>query len=407
MSTAMKSYKYKGVSTSGRKVSGKVDATDHGTALVKIKKMGLVPTTVKQTGTGLEMEITMPGSNRVSLKDLAIMSRQFATMISSGLSLLRALNILAEQTESKGLQKILVVVCNDVENGSSLSAALAKHDKDFPPIFINMTRAGEVGGFLETVLLQVADNFEKEVALRARIKAAMAYPVVVFVIAIIAVVGMLLFIVPVFEKMFSGFDADLPGPTKILVGLSEAMRIVAPALIVVGIAWAVVWSKIRHKEKTRKIVDPLIMKAPIFGGLVQKIAISRFSRNFGTMIASGVPILQCLSIVGETSGNYVISSAIHDVQDSVRRGESLSGPLASHKVFPAMMVQMLAVGEDTGAMDTMLHKLSDFYEQEVEATTDALASLIEPLMIAFLGSIIGGMIVALYLPIFNIFQLIQ
>ena len=306
------------------------------------------------------------------------MSRQFATMINSGLSLLRALAILSEQTESKPLAKTLGEVRNAVETGQSLSTALGKHPKVFPPLMVNMTRAGEVGGFLDAVLLQIAANFEAEVKLRSKIKSAMTYPVVVFVIAILAVVGMLLFIVPIFAKMFDDLGGTLPAPTRVLVFLSAAMRWAAPILLVLGIVGAVVWSRVKHEERVRSVVDPIKLKVPIFGSLFQKVAISRFSRNLGTMLSSGVPILQSLEIVGDTSGNIVIRDAARDVEESVRRGESLAGPLSEHKVFPPMVVQMLAVGEDTGAMDTMLHKISDFYDQEVEATTEALTSLIEP-----------------------------
>jgi type IV pilus assembly protein PilC len=269
-----------------------------------------------------------------------------------------------------------------------------------------MCRAGEVGGFLDRVLVQVADNFEAEVKLRAKIKSAMTYPTVVFVIAILAVVGMLLFIVPVFAGMFASLGGTLPAPTRALVFLSDAMKFAAPILLVGGIAFAFVWRRIRNEEWVRRIVDPAKLYVPIFGELFRKVAISRFSRNLGTMLQSGVPILRSLEIVGEASGNVVLRDASRAVEESVRRGDSLAGPLAEHKVFPPMVVQMLAVGEDTGAMDLMLHKISDFYDQEVEATTEALTSIIEPLMIAVLGSVIGAMIIALYMPIFSVFTLI-
>jgi type IV pilus assembly protein PilC len=294
-----------------------------------------------------------------------------------------------------------------VETGQSLSAALAKHPKVFPPLVINMVRAGEVGGFLDRVMLQIAENYEAEVKLRSKIKSAMTYPVVVFVIAILATIGMLLFIVPIFAGMFTELGGTLPLPTQILVNLSNALRLLAPLGLVLAVAGAVGWAKVRHHERVRQVVDPFKLRVPVFGQLFQKVAISRFSRNLGTMLASGVPILQSLEIVGETAGNVVLRSAALSVQDSVRRGESLAGPLAQHKVFPPMVVQMLAVGEDTGAIDTMLQKVSDFYDAEVDATTEALTSLIEPLMIAVLGTLIGGMIIALYMPIFNVFNLIK
>jgi type IV pilus assembly protein PilC len=248
---------------------------------------------------------------------------------------------------------------------------------------------------------------EAEVKLRAKIKSAMTYPVVVFVIAIVAVVGMLLFIVPVFTKMFSSLGGELPAPTKALVFLSSAMKIAAPVALVVAFPALAYWRRIKSREGVRRVVDPLKLRVPIFGDLFRKVAISRFARNLGTMLHSGVPILRSLEIVGEASGNIVIRDAARAVEESVRRGESLAGPLAEHSVFPPMVVQMLAVGEDTGAMDTMLHKISDFYDQEVEATTEALTSIIEPLMIAVLGSIIGAMIIALYMPIFGVFNLIK
>jgi type IV pilus assembly protein PilC len=409
MATAMKTYEYAVRDRKGKLVNGKLEAQSEAALVTKLRGMGYAPVTIKESGggSGIQREITLPGGNKVSLKDLAVMSRQFATMINSGLSLLRGLSILAEQTESKKLAATLAEVRNDVETGMSLSTALAKHPKVFPPLMVNMCRAGEVGGFLDSVLLQIAANFEAEVKLRGKIKSAMTYPVVVFVIAILAVVGMLLFIVPVFTKMFASLGGTLPAPTRVLVFLSEAMKFAAPILVVGGIVGVIVWKRVKHTDRARRIVDPLKLKLPIFGQLFRKVAISRFSRNLGTMLRSGVPILQSLEIVGETSGNIVLRDAARDVEESVRRGESLAGPLAQHKVFPPMVVQMLAVGEDTGAMDTMLHKISDFYDQEVEATTEALTSLIEPLMIAVLGGIVGSMIIALYMPIFGVFDLIK
>jgi type IV pilus assembly protein PilC len=407
MATATKTFDYSVRDRKGKLVSGRLEAPTEAALVQKLKGMGYAPVSIRESGGGMNKELSLPGGNRVKLKDLAVMSRQFATMINSGLSLLRALSILSEQTESKPLARTLAEVRNAVETGQSLSNALAKHPKVFPPLMVNMCRAGEVGGFLDAVLLQIAANYEAEVKLRGKIKSAMTYPVVVFVIAILAVVGMLLFIVPIFAKMFSDLGGTLPAPTRVLVFLSEAMQWAAPVLVVGGLVFVVVWSKVRHDDRVLRVVDPMKLKIPIFGSLFQKVAISRFTRNLGTMLASGVPILQSLEIVGETSGNVVLRSAARDVEESVRRGESLAGPLAEHKVFPPMVVQMLAVGEDTGAMDTMLHKISDFYDQEVEATTEALTSLIEPLMIAVLGGIIGAMIIALYMPIFSVFDLIK
>jgi type IV pilus assembly protein PilC len=285
--------------------------------------------------------------------------------------------------------------------------AMAKHPEVFPPLMVNMCKAGEVGGFLDSVLLQIAENYEAEVKLKGKIKSAMTYPVVVLVMALLAVVGMLLFIIPVFAEMFAGLGGELPAPTKFLVFLSGLLKATFPFLVLGGVVLAQVWRKVRLKPQVRDVVDPLKLKLPVFGLLFQKIALARFARNLGTMMKSGVPILQSLDIVADTTGNVVLARAIRDVQESVRTGESLAKPLTNHAVFPPMVVQMMAVGEDTGALDTMLHKISEFYDQEVEATTESLTALIEPLMIAGLGAIVGSMIVAMYMPIFKIFELVK
>ncbi len=405
---ATATFKYSVRDRTGKIVSGTLDGDSQAAVATKLKQMGYAPVSITAANSGMSKEIKLPGFGaKVKLRDLAVMSRQFATMINSGLSLLRALDILATQTDNKELGRVLSEVRNDVETGIALSSALAKHQDVFPPLMVNMCRAGEVGGFLDSVLLQIAENFESEVKLRGKIKSAMTYPVVVFVISIVAVIGMLLFIVPVFVGMFESLGGTLPLPTRILVFLSALMKWMAPLGAVGGVVFMVVWSKIKNEERVRSVVDPVKLKVPIFGNLFRKIALSRFSRNLGTMLRSGVPILQSLEIVATTTGNIVLERAVRDVQESVRHGESLTRPLEKHPVFPPMVVQMLAVGEDTGALDTMLHKISDFYDQEVEATAEALTSLIEPLMIAFLGGIIGSMIIALYMPIFGVFDLIQ
>lgn len=392
----------------GKLVKGSLEADNQAQVVQKLKTMGYAPVSITQANAGMNKEITIPGfGGKVKLKDLAVMSRQFATMISSGLSLLRALTILAEQTENKVLRGVLVEVRQDVETGQSLSSALAKHPKIFPPLMVNMCRAGEVGGFLDSVLLQIAENYEADVKLRSKIKSAMTYPVVVFCIAILAVIGMLLFVVPIFANMFTELGGELPAPTKVLVWMSGVMKFVAPVLLVLAIAWPLIWAKIKNKPQVRNVLDPLKFKLPVFGNLFRKVALARFSRNLGTMMKSGVPILQALDIVGSTTGNVVLERAVYEVRESVRRGESLAGPLTEHPVFPSMVVQMMAVGEDTGALDTMLAKIAEFYDQEVEATAEALTSLIEPIMIAVIGGIIGAMIIALYMPIFKVFDLIK
>jgi type IV pilus assembly protein PilC len=401
-------YEYSVRNRAGKIVSGKLEAESQAIVVQKLKTMGYAPISITQADAGMKKEIKIPGfGEKVKLKDLAIMSRQFATMISSGLSLLRSLSILSEQTENKKLRETLREVRNDVEAGNALSSSMAKHVTVFPPLFVHMTRAGEIGGFLDAVMLQIASNYEAEVKLRGKVKSAMTYPVVVFIMAMLAVAGMLLFIVPVFAAMFKTLGGELPAPTRILVAMSTILKYGAPFIFVGLVVGMFVWNKIKRKESVRNIVDPMKLKIPVFGLLFQKIAIARFTRNLGTMMQSGVPILQSLNIVAETTGNMVLTHAVNDIQDSVRNGESLTSPLAEHAVFPPMVVQMMAVGEETGALDTMLHKISEFYDQDVEATTEQLTALIEPIMIAILGGIIGSMIIALYMPIFKIFDLIK
>lgn len=392
----------------GKVVRGRIDAESPTAVASKLKSMGYAPISITQANAGLNKEIKIPGvGNKVKLKDLAVSARQFATMINSGLSLLRALAILSDQTENKALAEVYGSVRLAVEQGSSLSQALGQHPKVFPPIMVNMTRAGETGGFLDQVLVQLADNFEAEVKLRSTVKSAMTYPLVVFAFAIISMTAMLLFIVPVFSTMFEGLGGELPLPTRVLVMISNILKTGMPFIVILLIIGLILWKKYKNTPRVRNVVDPMKLKAPVFGPLFQKIALSRFSRNLGTMIHSGVPILQSLDIVADTTGNVVIARAVRDVEVSVRQGESLAGPLVNHPVFPPMVVQMMAVGEDTGSLDAMLHKISDFYDQEVEATTEALTSLIEPIMIAVVGAIVGAMIVALYMPIFKVFDLIE
>ncbi len=405
----LKLYEYTVRNPQGKVVTARIEAPNEASVAQRLAQMGLVPVSITEVHiSALEKDIEIGFlKKKIDLRDLAVMSRQMATMVSSGLSLLRTLAILAEQTEHKELAKILVELRNDVEHGGSLSAALAKHPMVFPPIMINIVRAGETGGFLEDALIGLAENFESEVKLRSKIKSAMTYPIVVLCMAIVAVIGMLIFIVPIFEQMFADFGGALPAPTQFLVFLSGIMRWLAPVLVVAGIAFSVWWAKNKHKDEIRSKVDPVKLKMPVFGSLFKKVAVARFTRNFSTMLGAGVPILQALDIVGSTAGNWEVEQAVEDVQLNVRKGLPLSTPMGKHTVFPPMVTQMVAVGEDSGSMETMLAKIADFYDQEVEATTESLTALLEPLMIAFLGVIVGGMIIALYLPIFNIFDLIQ
>jgi type IV pilus assembly protein PilC len=403
-------FDYRGRDGAGKLVKGRLDAASEGAVVQRLRGMGVSPIAITEAkaGTGLQTEIKIPGFEKgVGLKDLAIMSRQASTMLTSGLSLLRTLTILSDQTENKKLKDILGKVRDDVERGVSFSDAVAKYPVDFPPIMINMIRAGETGGFLDQAMDSIATNFEKEHKLRSTIKSAMTYPVVVLVMSLVAVAIMLIFIVPIFQDMFSSLGGTLPLPTQILVSLSHAVRYVAiPLAIVVVLAW-LWWRANKNTERVRAFIDPITLKLPVFGPLQKKIVIARFARNFSNMIGAGVPILQALRIVGEVSNNFVVKRALDNVAEAVRKGESIAVPLAAQSVFPAMVTQMVAVGEDAGSLEIMLEKIAVFYDAEVEATTDALTSLIEPLLIAFLGVVVGGMIIALYMPIFQITNVVQ
>lgn len=403
-------FDYRGRDGAGKLVKGRLDAASEGAVVQRLRGMGVSPIAITEAkaGTGLQTEIKIPGFEKgVGLKDLAIMSRQASTMLTSGLSLLRALTILSDQTENKKLKDILGKVRDDVERGVSFSDAVAKYPVDFPPIMINMIRAGETGGFLDQAMDSIATNFEKEHKLRSTIKSAMTYPVVVLVMSMLAVAIMLIFIVPIFQDMFSSLGGKLPLPTMMLVYLSHAMRYIAiPLAVVVVVSW-LWWRANKNTERVRAFVDPITLRLPVFGALQKKIVIARFARNFANMIGAGVPILQALHIVGEVSNNFVVKRALDNVAESVRKGDSIAAPLANETVFPAMVTQMVAVGEDAGSLEVMLEKIAVFYDAEVETTTDALTSLIEPLLIAFLGVVVGGMIVALYMPIFQITSVVQ
>jgi type IV pilus assembly protein PilC len=400
-------YAYKVKDNRGRLVEGKVEADSEAAVADKLKSMGYRPLEIKQANGGLDREIRLFGKERVKLKDLSVFSRQFATMINAGLSMLRTLTILSEQSENGELKRVLRLVKSDVEAGSSISAAFGKHPRVFPPLMVSMVKAGEAGGFLDVSMRQIADNFEAEVKLRGKVKAAMTYPIVVLILAVVMVIGMLLFVVPIFEDMFKTLGGTLPLPTQILVVLSGWMKFIAPMLAVLTVAGLWAWRRYGRTEQVRNVVDPLKLKLPVFGKLFQKVALARFARTLSTLLKSGVPILAALEITGDSTGNVVITRALAEVKESVKGGESVSGPLSKHAVFPAMVVHMMASGEETGALDDMLGKIGEFYDQEVEATTESLTALIEPLMIAFLGTVVGSMIVALYLPIFKIFDLIQ
>ncbi len=375
----------------------------------RLRDLGYLPITIEETKqSALTTEIKIPWlGNRVRLKGVAVFSRQFATMINSGLSLLRTLTVLSEQTQNETLAQVARDVANDVERGDSLSVALAKHPKVFDRLYVAMVRAGESGGVLDQVLVQLADTIEGQVALRAKVKSAMTYPVAVMGLVVLILIGMLLFVVPMFEDMYAELGGSLPAPTRMLISVSSLVKTYFILLVIAAVVFVSLFRRWVATDTGRVRWDRFKLRVPVLGGLVHKTAITRFSRTLESLLAAGVPILEALDITSETVGNSVMQEAVLDVQARVKAGEAVSSPLGDHAIFPGMVVQMLAVGEETGAMDTMLSKVAQFYEREVEATVDALASLLEPLLIVVLGGTIGGMVVALYMPMFNIINLID
>jgi type IV pilus assembly protein PilC len=399
-------YDYKVRDRTGNLVSGQLVGDSEALVQQKLREMGMTPVEVKKANAGLKMEINLrPG--RVKLKQMSIFCRQFATMVNSGLPILRALAILGDQTDSKELAKVLIAVRTDVEQGSALSNAMAKHPKAFNNLFVSMIKAGETGGVLDDVLLNLADQIEKEVDLRRKIKSAMTYPVVVVCLVVLIMAAMLLFIVPQFETIYANLGGSLPLPTKILLAASDAVRTYWYVVVLGSIGLTFAFRRYKKTEPGRARIDAVKIRVPVFGPLFHKVAIARFSSTFGMLLHAGVPILQALDIVKDTVNNKVISRAVDDVKGSVREGESIAKPLSKHAVFPPMVVQMMAVGEETGAVDTMLEKVSEFYNSEVSASVDALTSLIEPLLIAVIGGAVGAAVVALYMPMFNIINLLQ
>jgi type IV pilus assembly protein PilC len=400
------SYSYKVRDRSGNLVTGTLVADNERLVLERLREMGYIPLEVGKEKKGLNLEINIRPA-KIKLKEVAIFSRQFATMVNSGLPILRALSILSDQVSNKELAKTLTLVRNDVEQGSSLSVAMAKFPKAFNELYIAMVKSGETGGMLDDVLLRLADVLEREVHLRQKIKSAMTYPVAVVALVVLIMSAMLLFVVPQFKNIYTQLGGTLPLPTRVLLMASDAVKKYWWLLIMLTFVFVFLFRRYKKTEAGRATLDALKLKIPIFGTLFHKTALSRFSSTAGMLLRSGVPILQALDIVADTVNNKVMSRAVVDVQASVREGESIAKPLARHAVFPPMVVQMLAVGEETGQVDTMLDKVAKFYDQEVEASVDALTSLIEPLLIAIIGGAVGAAVIALYMPMFNIIKLIQ
>ncbi|MFT8638234.1 MAG: type II secretion system F family protein [Pseudoclavibacter sp.] len=401
-------FRYQGVTAAGKRSSGQITAANENTALAKLRAQGIVPFSIEQVSTrGLHAEINIPGlQKRVKLKDLSVLSRQLATMIGAGLPLVHSLAIVTDQLTNARLKKAMEDIRDGVQAGQALSAGLTAHRDIFPPLFISLVRSGETSGSLDTALVGIADSYDREVSLHNQIKSAMTYPVVVLIVSLLGVLAMIWFLVPVFEDMFKSLGGTLPLPTQILVVISHQMVWAGPLVIILAVVGFVLFRRFRQTPFVRNAWEPLILKLPVIGGLAQKLAVARFSRNLSVMTRSGVTLLQALDVVASTAGNIVVETAVRRVAEAVRNGESLSAPMSREPIFPVTAVQMIEAGESSGALDQMLQRVADYFDQEVATATAQLTSVIEPLMIVVVGGLVGSMIIALYLPMFNINTLV-
>jgi len=398
-------YVWEAETRTGEVRKGEIEAANESSVRGQLRRQGLKPVRVKAKPKDILESIPI-FKTKVKDKSVVIFARQFSTMISAGLPLIQCLEILATQEDNKTFKKVIKSIKDDIEGGATLTDALKKHPKVFDDLFINMVAAGEAGGILDTILNRLAAYMEKMMKLKSKVKGAMVYPATIVLISFGVITMLLIKVVPVFQKLFSGMGQDLPMATQLLIDLSDFVTksfIYIIATIVVGI---VVFVRYYRTEVGRMTVDRFVLRAPVFGPLMRKVAISKFTRTLSTMMNSGVPILDGLEIVSKTAGNKVVEKALMETRKNIREGKTIAEPLQETKVFPPMVVQMIAVGEATGALDSMLSKIADFYEDEVDAAVSAMTSLLEPIMMVFLGGVVGGMIVAMYLPIFQIGALV-
>ena len=394
---------YQGRTASGNQ-NGEIEAADRTAAVGELRRRSILVTKISEK-TAPKMSFKFGG--KVKDKEMAIFTRQFSTMIDAGLPLVQCLNILAEQSESKTLRSVTGQVARHVEAGSTLADALRRHPRTFDDLFTNLVEVGEAGGILDVVLQRLAAYIEKAAALKRKVKAAMVYPCAIIGVALLVVIFMLTFVIPTFAQMFKDLGADLPLPTKVVMLLSDFVRSYI-LLLIAGMIGAVMALRSYYRtEGGRATIDALMLKLPVFGTLVRKVAVARFTRTLGTLVQSGVPILDGLRITARTAGNKVVEKAVLQCRAAVTEGKTLADPLRTSGVFPPMVTQMISVGEQTGALDAMLSKIADFYDDEVDTAVSTLTSLLEPIMIVFLGVVVGGLVVAMYLPIFKLVTLVK
>ena len=398
----MAEFLYEARDKSGRSVNGEINAESAAEAEGKLRSNGLSPVSVRKKP--IQINISLPFGNKVTAKDLKTFTQQFSTMVDAGLPLVQCLDILGSQSENKHFGNVLLEIKGFVEGGATFSDALAKYPKIFDSLFVNLVAAGELGGILDTIMKRLAEYIEKKERLQRTVKGAMVYPTAILIVTIIIIVVLLKWVIPTFEKMFADFgkEGELPAPTQFVIGLSQAFQeyyipiLGAIAVIVIGYKLFV------RSEFGRAFMDRLFLNLPIVGPVVQKIAVARFTRTLGTLLSSGVPIIDALNTVSKAAGNAVIEKAVVYARDRISEGRNMSDPLMEAKIFPGMVVQMIAVGEQTGALDIMCNKIADFYDEEVDVAVAALTSMLEPLMMMVIGPLVGGMVIAMYLPIFTI-----
>jgi type IV pilus assembly protein PilC len=400
----MAKFQWEARTRTGAVQSGVMEAKSRDMVEAQLKKYGFGGISIKAEGKGLSMEIKLPAmfGKKVTTKELVIFTRQFATMIDSGLPLVQCLDILSSQQENPTFKGVLLKVKESVESGSTFADALAKHPKVFDQLFVSLVAAGEVGGILDTILNRLASYTEKSMKLKKQIKGAMVYPATVMSVAVVVVGVILVFVIPTFAKMFADFGSDLPGPTKVVIALSNFLKKYIIVIIAGIFALVFLVKKYYATKNGRKTLDRMALRAPIVGPLIRKVSVAKFTRTLGTLVSSGVPILDGLDIVARTAGNVVVEEAIMKVRQSISEGKTIAEPLAQSGVFPPMVVQMISVGEATGAMDAMLSKIADFYDDEVDNAVAAMTAMLEPMLMVFLGVVVGGLVIAMYLPIFKI-----
>jgi type IV pilus assembly protein PilC len=405
----MTTFAYRGRAAGGA-VTGEIEADNRLGAVAVLRGKGIIATAVeekkaKPTGGGLFGGVKFGG--KVKDRDLAIYTRQFSTMIDAGLPIAQCLGILSEQSESKTLREVTTRIAKDVEAGATLADSFRKYPKAFDDLFTNMLAVGESGGVLDVVLQRLSGYIEKAAALKRKVKGAMVYPVTIIGVACLVIIFMMIFVIPTFAKMFAGLGADLPLPTKIVMWLSDFVQrfIIVMVLAVAAMIWAI--KRYYGTDNGSKVIDRFLLTIPVIGTLIKKVAVARFTRTMGTLLASGVPILDGLLITARSSGNRVVEAAVMQARTAVTAGRTLADPLRATSVFPPMVVHMINVGENTGALDAMLSKIADFYDDEVDTAVNSLTALLEPMMIVFLGVVVGGLVVAMYLPIFKMVTLIK